>query len=120
MLIGGSLKELVSAKADVAELKVGDDNFGVPERVETEAVVGGRDILQFCELACPCFSGAPKDTVEHGPSFEVWTWPKLEAVFARSRTESIVKHCLPAGAFTLIGNENGCGLPGKADFDKRR
>lgn len=39
MLIGGSPKGLVTAKADVAELKDGDNNFGVLERVEAE--VGG-------------------------------------------------------------------------------
>lgn len=122
MLIGGLQMELVSAKADVAELKEGEDNFGVLERKEAEMGGDCNVVLRFWQLACKLSWGVLDDTVEDGPVPEARSRLGVMALFARSRTESIPKQSRPAEPFTSIGSgedRQDCGCSEKADFEER-
>lgn len=100
MLIGGLLEELASAKADVAELKDGEESFGVVavEDAEMEGALG------CWRLACKFSWEIFVDTVKDEPVVEGGHRLGVMALLPRSRTESIVTPSAPAEPFTMTRN----------------
>lgn len=122
MFIGGIPDELASAKADVAELKDGDDERNGNLQIEEAGVMKGESwfVLRCKEFARKFSLARIEDVMRDESASEDRTRLGWAALLGCSKSESIVTHFLSAKSFPWIGcghDREGCGCSKNAKVE---